>query len=135
MTDQSERKTRDYQVGGDHYTTMRVQPWEAMQAWMSPEQYRGFLRGNAIKYLARTGRKGADLADLKKAAHYLEELLGTYKDQAQDGPGASALERWLGQTEIPGTEGAEHLHGPGGDDAEELRLARLAHVFRGKSAG
>lgn len=45
------------QVGGDHYQTMAVQPWDAMHAWLSPEQFRGFLRGNAIKYLARADNK------------------------------------------------------------------------------
>ena len=39
------------QVGGDHYTKLDVQPWEAMQAWMTQAEFAGFLRGNAIKYL------------------------------------------------------------------------------------
>jgi hypothetical protein len=46
-----------------------------MRAWMDDEEYMGFLRGNAIKYLARMGRKGPALADAQKAAHYLAELI------------------------------------------------------------
>jgi hypothetical protein len=74
-----------YQVGGDHYVELAVQPWEAMRAWMSPAQYRGFLRGNAIKYLARGGAKGGFAAgteqeDYEKAMHYLAELIETYRD-------------------------------------------------------
>ncbi len=62
------------QVGGDHYTKLDVQPWEAMQAWMTQAEFAGFLRGNAIKYLARCNDKGGR-QDLQKAQHYLAKLL------------------------------------------------------------
>ncbi len=61
------------QVGGDHYMNMGVQPWKAMECWMSPEEFRGFLKGNAIKYLARSNSKGG-ITDVKKAGHYIEKL-------------------------------------------------------------
>lgn len=63
------------QVGGDHYARHAIQPWDAMQAWMTPEQFEGFLRGNAIKYLARAGSKGPAREDIAKAHHYLTKLL------------------------------------------------------------
>ena len=59
------------QVGGDHYTRLDIQPWEAMQAWLTPEEFRGYLKGNVIKYLARTKNPKDDLL---KAQHYLEKL-------------------------------------------------------------
>jgi hypothetical protein len=62
------------QVGGMHYVAQDVQPWDAMEAWMSPEEFKGFLRGNVIKYVARCNEKGGR-QDLEKAAHYLEKLL------------------------------------------------------------
>lgn len=62
------------QVGGTHYAAKAVQPWQAMAAWMTPEQFKGFLRGNAIKYLARCDDKGG-VEDLKKARHYLDKLI------------------------------------------------------------
>lgn len=62
------------QIGGEHYTSKRIQPWAAMEAWMSPEQFKGFLRGNAIKYLARCDDKGGR-EDLLKARHYLDKLI------------------------------------------------------------
>jgi hypothetical protein len=46
-----------------------------MEAWMTPMEFYGYLRGNAIKYLARTGKKGDALEDLKKARHYLDRLI------------------------------------------------------------
>lgn len=67
-------KASDMQIGGTHYTSKKVQPWEAMEAWMTPEQFAGFLRGNAIKYLARCDDKGG-IEDLKKARHYLDKLI------------------------------------------------------------
>ena len=63
------------QVGGLHYNKLQIQPWTAMEAWMTPEQFEGFLRGNAIKYLARAGKKGDALEDVKKAQHYLQKLI------------------------------------------------------------
>jgi len=62
------------QVGGDHYRNMGVQPWIAMESWMTPEQFNGFLRGNAIKYLARCDVKGG-VEDIKKAQHYISKLV------------------------------------------------------------
>ena len=64
----------DSQVGGAHYTSKSIQPWDTMESWMSPEQFKGFLRGNAIKYLARCDDKGG-YEDLRKASHYLDKLL------------------------------------------------------------
>lgn len=65
---------QDTQIGGTHYTNKAVQPWSAMESWMSREQFAGYLRGNAIKYLARCDDKGG-IEDLKKARHYLDKLI------------------------------------------------------------
>lgn len=63
-----------YQIGGDHYRAKKVQPWTAMEAWMSPTEFEGFLRGNVIKYIARYRDKDG-LKDVYKAKHYLERLV------------------------------------------------------------
>jgi hypothetical protein len=57
-----------------HYN-LGVEPWQAMRAWMTREQYIGFLRGNCIKYLARMGHKDAAAADAEKVLRYAEELV------------------------------------------------------------
>lgn len=65
---------RDYQIGGDHYATKKVQPWDAMESWMTQLEFAAFLRGNCIKYLARyTDKGGAE--DLRKCQHYLAKLI------------------------------------------------------------
>lgn len=62
------------QVGGDHYETLKIQPWEVMEAWMVHAEFCGFLKGNVLKYLSRAHKKGG-VEDLKKAAHYLSKLI------------------------------------------------------------
>jgi hypothetical protein len=69
--------SRGHQVGGTHYLAMAVQPWDAMADWMTPDAFRGFLRGNVVKYLARCEQKGG-VEDLRKARHYLDRLIETY---------------------------------------------------------
>jgi hypothetical protein len=69
-----EPNPRDIQVGGDHYSSKTVQPWDAMESWMSKEEFSGFLRGNVIKYVSRYQDKGG-LEDLQKANHYLSKLI------------------------------------------------------------
>lgn len=65
--------TQNRQVGGDHYVRHTIQPWDAMREWMSPEAFQGYLRGNAIKYIARCNDKGG-VEDIDKAIHYLQQL-------------------------------------------------------------
>ena len=64
---------KDYQVGGDHYAIQYIQPWEYMEACMSKEEFKGYLRGNVIKYVSRYDKKDG-LKDIDKAMHYLENL-------------------------------------------------------------
>jgi len=73
----------NYQVGNDHYTTKVIQPWTAMESWMSSEEFEGFLRGNVIKYIARYKDKDG-IKDVLKAKHYLEKLLECLETRKQD---------------------------------------------------
>lgn len=60
-------------VGGTHYTSMSVQPWNVVDSW-SNDQRIGFYKGNALKYLMRAGTKGSAVEDIDKAIHYLDKL-------------------------------------------------------------
>lgn len=63
----------DIQVSGSHYKEMPMQPWHVMEAVLTPEEFKGFLKGNIIKYSLRAGRKdGTD--DAGKAKHYAQKL-------------------------------------------------------------
>lgn len=73
MTDQR-RRADEQQVGGSHYKDMPIQPWELMESILSKEEFRGFLRGNVIKYSLRAGRKIGSDDDAEKARHYMDKL-------------------------------------------------------------
>jgi len=62
----------DKQVGGTHYKDLDITPWEVMEVLLTPEEFRGFLKGNIIKYAMRQGKKGSD--DGNKAKHYKEKI-------------------------------------------------------------
>ena len=62
----------DIQAGGDHYKSMGIQPWHVMQTLLTPSEFRGFLKGNIIKYSMRQGKK--DSPDADKAMHYMLKL-------------------------------------------------------------
>lgn len=70
----------DTQVGGSHYKDMAIQPWQAMEAWLTAEEYRGYHKGVAIAYLARERDKGG-MEDIKKAIHHLQRLVETVQDE------------------------------------------------------
>lgn len=65
----------DVQIGGDHYKKLGdYQPWEVLKRWLTPEEFRGYMKGTAIAYLARERDKGGDM-DIEKSKHTLEGLL------------------------------------------------------------
>lgn len=79
---------QSYQIGGNHYRELSVEPWAAMDAWLTTEEFIGFLRGNIIKYHARaqTG-KGDPHENMRKANHYsqkLEQVLGTFPERQKN---------------------------------------------------
>jgi hypothetical protein len=57
------------QVGGDHYKSKAIQPWDYIAA-----NGLGYFEGNVVKYVTRYKEKGG-VADLEKAKHYLEKLI------------------------------------------------------------
>lgn len=57
-----------------HYTQGGIECIEAIKASMTASEYRGYLKGNAIKYMWRYQHKGG-VEDLKKARWYLDRLI------------------------------------------------------------
>ena len=67
-----------------HYTDGGgVECIEAIEAQLTVEEYKGYLRGNCVKYLWRCNRKGNSKEDLQKCEWYLNRLLQL--DEAQNG--------------------------------------------------
>ena len=46
---------------------------------MTPESFKGYLKGNTMKYLWRYERKGKGKEDFKKAQWYLNKLIEEVK--------------------------------------------------------
>ena len=61
--------TLQKQIGGDHYSSFKIQPAEFIN-----ENRLGFAEGNAIKYICRHNKKGKK-KDLEKAIHYIEMIM------------------------------------------------------------
>ena len=77
---------RSRQVGGNHYQSLKAQPWDVLPEWLEGwSPWQAYLVGNIIKYLCRAPRKGARLDDARKAQHYLEELIRNLEDEPQPG--------------------------------------------------
>jgi len=68
------QSANDMQVDGTHYKDMGIQPWELMEALLEPEEFIGFLKGNAMKYALRDGKKEGATKDAEKARHYMAKL-------------------------------------------------------------
>lgn len=59
----------------EHYNTGKVECIEAIKASMSAEEFKGYLKGNTLKYLWRYNYKGKPKQDLEKAQWYLTRLI------------------------------------------------------------
>ena len=57
-----------------HYTSDGIECIQAIEAQLTKEEYRGYLKGNVAKYLWREKHKGGT-ESLKKAQWYLSQLI------------------------------------------------------------
>lgn len=57
-----------------HYTQGKVECIDAIRAALTPEEWRGYCKGNVIKYVWRERHKGG-IEDLRKARWYLDRLI------------------------------------------------------------
>jgi hypothetical protein len=58
----------------EHYTSGGIECIEAIEAQLTPEEYRGYLKGNVAKYVWREKYKGNN-ESLRKAQWYLSRLV------------------------------------------------------------
>jgi hypothetical protein len=64
----------DYVNKPPHYQNGDVECIQAIESALSPEEFRGYCKGNVIKYTWREQYKGKD-QDLQKAVWYLNRYL------------------------------------------------------------
>lgn len=65
---------RDMVNHPSHYTNGEIECIEAIKASMSKDEFLGYLKGNAMKYVWRYRLKGKPREDLEKANFYLNRL-------------------------------------------------------------
>ena len=58
-----------------HYNKKGIECIAAIEASMTNKEFKGYLKGNIIKYEWRYTYKGKPLEDLEKAQWYLEKLI------------------------------------------------------------
>ena len=64
-----------------HYNRQGIECIEAIEAALTPEEFKGYCKGNNIKYTWRENYKGKE-EDLRKAAWYLNRLLERLRDES-----------------------------------------------------
>ena len=100
----------DKQVGGDHYSKMKIQPAEFINKNKLP-----FAEGNAIKYICRHINKGGE-QDLEKAKHYIDMIIERdYGDDAEQSKTFSGLSI-SGDEGLPQDKTEEELFTVNSDD-------------------
>ena len=57
-----------------HYTSGKIEVIKIIEDQLTPEEYRGYIKGQVIKYITRERYKNG-LEDLKKARWYLDRLI------------------------------------------------------------
>ena len=65
----------------DHYNTGNIECIEAIEESMSSVAFKGYLKGNCMKYLWRYDYKGKPVEDLEKAGWYLRRLTAVVTEE------------------------------------------------------
>ena len=59
----------------EHYNTGSMECIDAIRGMLTDDEYTGYLKGNAMKYLWRSSYKGKPVEDLRKGGWYEERLI------------------------------------------------------------
>lgn len=64
----------------EHYTFGGIETVDYLRAKLTKEEFVGWCRGNALKYLSRAGHKDEELQEYRKAAKYIEWIIDALKE-------------------------------------------------------
>lgn len=67
------------QINPEHYKVGGIEAIDYMEAKSTPEEFRGYLRLTALKYLSRAGHKDDIVQEYKKAMWFINKLIETYE--------------------------------------------------------
>lgn len=66
-------------INPPHYKNKSIETIDAIESQLSSEEFKGYCKGNALKYISRSGLKyeNTEEDDLMKAQWYLNRVLST----------------------------------------------------------
>ena len=64
-----------------HYTSGKIEVIKIIEDQLTSEEYRGYIKGQVIKYITRERYKNG-LEDLKKARWYLDRLIKKMENES-----------------------------------------------------
>ena len=67
-----------------HYKKNGIECIEAIKAALTTEEFRGYCKGNTLKYTWRERYKGKSIEDLRKARFYLDRLILELENEQED---------------------------------------------------
>lgn len=76
-----QREAPDMVHNPPHYTSGGIEVIDILKAKLTPEEFKGFCKGNALKYLFRSELKGKEVEDYEKAQWYLTRLIEVTKGE------------------------------------------------------
>ena len=68
------KKVQDNVYNPPHYKQGKIECIEAIQSALTEEEFRGYCKGNALKYIWRERHKGGT-ESIEKAAWYLDYMM------------------------------------------------------------
>ena len=75
-----------------HYTVGGYEALDVIKAKLTPEEYRGYCKGNVLKYLMRANYKGSHDTDCDKAEYYAKELANALDNKEATSLGKNAIQ-------------------------------------------
>jgi len=86
-------------INPDHYKHGGIETIEYIRAKMTKEEFYGYLKGNALKYISREGLKSEKILDkiddIKKAIWYLEQMDKVHKEELAVLEAKAKADEWI----------------------------------------
>ena len=80
------RRFMDEVNNPQHYTVGGYEALDVIKAKLTPEEYRGYCKGNILKYVMRANYKGHHDTDCDKAQYYAQELSNALENKEVSPP-------------------------------------------------
>jgi hypothetical protein len=86
-------------INPDHYKHGGIETIEYIRAKMTKEEFYGYLKGNALKYISREGLKSEKILDkiddIKKAIWYLEQMDKVHREELAVLEAKAKADEWI----------------------------------------